>query len=235
MFDELKRAFHKVKLIGSLLIIYILIIVFLTLTFVVRDSFSSSQLDQGRIPANCERWKRDTIRIAQHEMGLNAPSSLIGSIILKESSCNENAHNARFGATGLGQFIPNTVTHVRQLSRELRNFNPRDGRQSIQAIIVYLEWSKNTVASRRPVNTQCDRVAFGLSAYNGGAGWVNRDRTICNSVAGCDPGAWFSNTEQHSRRNRGAFRENRDYVSTIINQFTPLFINSGWGGPPICR
>ena len=74
----------------------------------------------------------------------------------------------------------------------------------------------------------CDRMAFTLSAYNGGIGWVGKDRALSARV-GRNPNRWFGHvSDVNAGRKVSAFRENRDYVRRIITR-QHLYIKAGWG------
>ena len=69
-----------------------------------------------------------------------------------------------------------------------------------------------------------ERLAFTLSAYNGGESGVRQDRLLCRNTAGCEPDAWFGNVEKYSLKTRkvnagygeSAFAINRGYVRNVI-------------------
>lgn len=69
-----------------------------------------------------------------------------------------------------------------------------------------------------------ERLAFTLSAYNGGESGVRQDRLLCRNTAGCHPDLWFGNVEKYSLKTRkvnagygeSAFSINRGYVRNVI-------------------
>lgn len=72
-----------------------------------------------------------------------------------------------------------------------------------------------------------------LSAYNGGQGWVNRDRKLA-SAKGADKLAWFDSVERHNAgRSAANFRENRHYPRAILLRWEPMYAAAGWG-PGVC-
>ena len=74
----------------------------------------------------------------------------------------------------------------------------------------------------------CDRMAFTLSAYNGGIGWVGKDRAL-SACVGRNPDRWFGHVaDVNAGRKTSAFRENREYVRRIITR-QHLYIKAGWG------
>ena len=81
--------------------------------------------------------------------------------------------------------------------------------------------------------SECDRWAFVLAGYNGGNGWVNRDRRLA-SAKGADPLAWFDSVERHNAgRSAANFRENRHYPRAILLRWEPMYAAAGWG-PGVC-
>jgi len=60
-----------------------------------------------------------------------------------------------------------------------------------------------------------ERYAFMFSAYNGGYGWLKRDRKL-TSEFGFDKNKWFGNVEYFSRRSWRAFKINREYPVKIF-------------------
>jgi membrane-bound lytic murein transglycosylase MltF len=72
-------------------------------------------------------------------------------------------------------------------------------------------------------------MAFALSAYNGGLGWVQRDRRTARA-AGADPDRWWAAVERYNAgRNAASFAENRGYPKRILTRNEPLYIGAGWG------
>ena len=72
-------------------------------------------------------------------------------------------------------------------------------------------------------------MAFTLSAYNGGLGWVNRDRKKARAL-GVDDRRWFGAVENvNAGRGRAAFRENRNYPRLILKERQYAYIKAGWG------
>lgn len=47
------------------------------------------------------------------------------------------------------------------------------------------------------------------AAYNGGIGWIQRERRACGLAKGCDPGIWFGNVENYCLRSKKAIYGNR--------------------------
>lgn len=80
----------------------------------------------------------------------------------------------------------------------------------------------------RKALTPCDRMAFALSAYNGGMGWTSRDRDLA-ARRGLDPDRYFGSVETvNAGRRASAKRENQRYVAFIFERQN-AYIRAGWG------
>ena len=66
--------------------------------------------------------------------------------------------------------------------------------------------------------TDCDRLAFTLSAYNGGAGWVSRDKAKAKAQGLDEMRYWDSVETVNAGRSAEAWKENRGYAPGIIKQ-----------------
>lgn len=77
-----------------------------------------------------------------------------------------------------------------------------------------------------------DKLAFMLSAYNGGFGGLLQDRKLCQATKGCDGSKWFGNIELYSFKSKtkvkgygeSAYDINRGYVKQVLNQRRQKYI-----------
>ena len=74
---------------------------------------------------------------------------------------------------------------------------------SIRAQIVY---DTKLMRRYRRAATPRDRWAFTLAAYNGGPGWISREKRRCQRAPGCAPARWFGHVERHCLRAAWACR-----------------------------
>lgn len=93
----------------------------------------------------------------------------------------------------------------------------------------------------RGAQSDTDRLAFTLSAYNGGEGGLRQDRRLCANTVGCDQGRWKHNVEATSLKARAPkpgygksfFQINREYVGSILDmrapKYKPYFEDSPYG------
>jgi membrane-bound lytic murein transglycosylase MltF len=80
--------------------------------------------------------------------------------------------------------------------------------------------------------SDCDRMAFVLSAYNGGLGWVQKDRKLATS-RGLDASRYWNHVEQvNAGRTASNFRENRATPENHLHLATA--VSGGGLGPGEC-
>lgn len=195
----------------------------LCMVFLVGLAFSLPV--RAEIPDQAERYRRDLTRIAQAEWGLDAPVATFAAQIHQESRWRFDAKSP-VGAQGLGQVMPSTATWLAQVfPKALGKVEPFNPIWSMQALVSYDRWLSARLQGRDP----CEHAALTLSAYNGGLGWVFRDRKLA-SVKGADPLTWFNSVERYNAgRSAAAFRENRQYSRLILLRWEALYVANGWG------
>lgn len=178
------------------------------------------------IPPGASQYRPDLTREAQYAWGINAPVAAFAGQIHQESGWRKTARSAY--ASGLAQFTPDTAQWISGAYPSLADNQPLNPAWALRALVTYdLHLWKRTAAA-----APCDHMAFVLSAYNGGLGWVSRDQRMAET-AGADPERWFGNVERYSRRSAEATRENRDYPRKILLRWQPLYASWGPGIP--CR
>lgn len=94
------------------------------------------------------------------------------------------------GAQGLAQVMPATARWLPSVAPETGKPAPFNPGWSLRALCVYDKWLWDRVAG----HDDFERMAFTLSAYNGGLGWVNRDRKKARAL-GLDDRVWFDSVE----------------------------------------
>jgi soluble lytic murein transglycosylase-like protein len=188
-------------------------------------AFFAYERAKADVPVQADHYRRDLTRIAQAEWGLDAPVATFAAQIHQESRWRFNAKSA-VGAQGLGQVMPSTATWLaEQFPEALGKVEPYNPVWSMQALVSYDRWLADRIQARSP----CEQGALILSAYNGGLGWVIRDRKLA-SAKGADPLTWFGSVERfNAGRSAAAFTENRQYPRVILRQWEALYANDGWG------
>lgn len=176
------------------------------------------------IPRAALQYRSELTRAAHAFWGLDAPVATFGAQIQTESWW-KNGTVSSVGAQGLAQFMPQTAAWLPSVAPGVGAPRPFDPRWSLRACVTYDKWLFDRVDGA----TGCDRMAFALSAYNGGLGWVRRDKDKAAAL-GLDKLAWWGNVEKaNAGRRASAFRENRTYVRRILHDFEPAYVRAGWG------
>lgn len=174
------------------------------------------------IPVAARQYQRALIGNARFVWGLDAPVAVMAAQVHQESGWRANA-KSKF-ASGLTQFTPATADFISQkYASELGDNEPLNPSWALRAMARYDKFLYDRQATAA---TTCDRWAFTLSAYNGGEGWVNRDRELARRH-GATPNRWWGHVEKHSPRAAWAFKENRNYPRYILLQRQPPY--RAWG------
>lgn len=167
-------------------------------------------------------------RAVSAEFGVLAPVAEVAAQLQQESAFNADAQSPY--AIGLAQFTPATAKWLPTICPQLGEFDPWDADQSILAAACYDKWLHKNV---RNAATECDRLAFMLSDYNGGTKWRQRDQAAA-AKAGSDSTRWFGGVETSRSRSMAAHEENRAYVRRILLVLTPAYVAEGWPGGVTC-
>lgn len=186
----------------------------------------------AQIPERADHYRRDLTRISQQEIGLAAPVALFAAQIHQESSWRSDAKSPY--AEGLTQFTPATAKWISEIYPDLGNATPYSPGWAMRAMVRY---DLHILARVKPWHArdipECDKWAFTLSGYNGGPGWITRDRRQAESAGHC-PDVWWGSVENHSTRSASAFKENRHYPHRILFELEPRYIAAGWPGVSTC-
>ena len=176
------------------------------------------------IPPQAARYRADLTRCARVHWGLSAPVATFAAQVHQESRWRVNARSP-VGAQGLAQFMPATARWMPSVDSALAPSAPYNPGWALRALCAYDLWLWERVAGRTP----CERMALTLSAYNGGLGWVIKDRRLA-AVSGSDPLVWFGSVEYfNAGRSSSAWRENRGYPRSILRTLEPVYVHAGWG------
>ncbi|AXF86429.1 Membrane-bound lytic murein transglycosylase F [Ephemeroptericola cinctiostellae] len=165
-------------------------------------------------------YKHVLIQQSRNVWGLGAPVASFAAQIHQESRWNATAHSP-VGAVGLTQFMPATARWIGTYDTQLAPVDVYNPRWAMRALAVYDKFLYDKVAGINP----CERLAFAMSAYNGGLGWVNKRKARSSTPNVCfgetcdiNPGITASNQ-----------RENANYPKLILKQFEPMYVRAGWG------
>lgn len=178
------------------------------------------------VPREALQYQRDLTRNARLVWGMDAPVAVLAAQVHQESRWRSDA-KSKF-ASGLAQFTPATVEWISvAFPAELAAGQPDNPAWALRALARYDRylWERTSGA------TTCDRFAFALSGYNGGPGWVARDKRLARE-RGANPEVWFGSVELYNAgRREEFFKENRGYPQRILRVLQPLYTSWGTGVP----
>jgi soluble lytic murein transglycosylase-like protein len=178
-----------------------------------------------QVPSNAARYRADLVRAAHAHWGLDAPVAALAAQVHQESGWNPAAVS-RVGARGMAQFMPATATWWCDLTNIPGDqCQPQNPTWALAALVGYDKWLYDRVRAADATS----HMAFALSAFNGGLGWVNRDKLLASSK-GLDPLVWFGSVERvNAGRGDANWRENRAYPQRILQRLQSLYITWGPG------
>ncbi len=175
------------------------------------------------IPARAYQYRSALIRCARVEWGLSAPVATFAAQLHQESLWIPAARS-RY-ADGLAQFTPATADWLPTVAPQTGRPAPFNPGWALRALCAYDHWLYQRISAAAP----CDRMAMTLSAYNGGLGWLNRDKRLARAN-GLDPARWWDHVETvNAGRASWAIRENRGYPRRILLALEPVYEAAGWG------
>lgn len=170
------------------------------------------------IPRDALRHQLTLKREAQHAWGLGAPVATFAAQVHQESRWRETARSP-VGAVGLAQFMPATSQWIGGLYASLGERAPTNPVWALRALVTYDKW----LLERIKAADDCERMAFALSAYNGGLGWVYKRQKLSQA-----PGVCLGHTCQiNPGVTASSQAENAHYPEVILRKYEPLY--SRWG------
>lgn len=190
-------------------------------------SAKAAIIDRVDIPQASFLYRLKLDREVTVRLGSSDAVARVAAQLHVESRWNPKARS-RY-AEGMAQFTPATSQWLASVCPEIGAPDPWSPDWSVRAVVCYDAWLYGRISAA----TECDRWAFTLSAYNGGLGWVARDKRRASSD-GADPARWFDQVEYYSARADWARSENRNYVHRILKHAEPAYIVAGWPGIAVC-
>ena len=202
----LKEWLETLNAIGAA----ILVIVLVALLFFADMSLAAGSAHAGEtaIPRAALQYRGQLIREARAVWGMEAPVAIFAAQIHTESNWRNDVTSFA-GAQGLAQFMPSTAAWLPSVAPETGTPAPFSPAWSLRACVTYDKWLYDRLRPMRAASLAvCERMAFTLSGYNGGIGWVGKDRALA-ARTGRNPDRWFGNVEDvNAGRNKSAIREN---------------------------
>jgi soluble lytic murein transglycosylase-like protein len=162
----------------------------------------------AQVPDTAWQYRRDMVQSAWRIHGPNAPVATLAAQIHQESGWRIDAVSWA-GAQGLAQFMPGTAKDA--ALRWPSDCNPANPFKPSWAFACRDRYLKAQVAGGL---TECDQWAFMFRAYNGGLGWIRKDRKLA-AMAGDNPDDWKAVEPYNAGRAMSAWKENTEYPVRI--------------------
>lgn len=174
----------------------------------------ASMIVQTRPPAAAEQYRAAMTRSAYRIHGPSAPVAMLAGQIHQESAWQPLARS-HAGAEGLAQFMPATAKDMADRFADCAPANPFSAAWAFTCRDRYMAGLRRQLQPLGSGLTECTRWVFALRAYNGGMGWVNRDRRKATQ-AGADPDDWIALQGFNAGRSAANFKENVEYAPRIL-------------------
>lgn len=170
------------------------------------------------IPREALQHRATLKREAQRVWGLDAPVATFAAQVHQESRWRVDARSP-VGALGLAQFMPSTASWIGGVYPSLGERSPLNPTWALRGLVTYDKW----LFDRIKADNECERMAFALSAYNGGLGWVYKRQQRSEQPGICMGATCAINPGVHP----ASQRENAHYPVVILRQHEQLY--RAWG------
>lgn len=175
----------------------------------------------AQIPPAANNFRLPLTTFAKATWGPTAPVASFAAQVHQESGWRANAKSP-VGAYGMTQFMPATSDWISKLfPNELGDNAPGNPMWSLRALVKYDKWLYDRVKGPEP----CERMAFAMSAYNGGLGYVYKRQKLSGRPLVCFGATCVINPGIHPANQR----ENEHYPVRILKEVTPRYVKAGWG------
>ncbi|KLN54702.1 membrane-bound lytic murein transglycosylase F [Variovorax paradoxus] len=175
------------------------------------------------IPREALQHRATLKREAQRVWGLDAPVATFAAQVHQESRWRVDARSP-VGAQGLAQFMPSTASWIGGVYPSLGERAPLNPTWALRGLVTYDKW----LFDRIKADSECERMAFALSAYNGGLGWVYKRQQRSVEPGVCLGVTCSINPGIHP----ASQRENAHYPVVILQKHQPLYSTWGRGSCP---
>jgi hypothetical protein len=158
------------------------------------------------------------------------PIEVIPGQIERESNWNVKAERkvGREYGFGLSQvtivkgYFDNFRAFKEKWKKELEGWTWKNRFEPIYHIKIVVLYDHSIYQKLSFIKNYWDRIAFTLSAYNGGLGLLLKERRLAK-IRGLDPNLWFENVEKVSARAKWSYKVNRVYVRKILLKLAPKY------------
>lgn len=151
----------------------------------------------------------------------------------RENGIGLGQHTRAYNADGTIRF--DVIDEMSRKHPELRGWNWETRYNASYQLLAVILMDKGIYTRVKGAASDLDRLAFTLSAYNGGEGGLAQDRRLCANTKGCDPARWKGHVENTSLKRKAPqsgykksfFEINREYVHNVLEvrrqKYAPYF------------
>ena len=219
---RIERSILAVGMLFARVMVYVAVLIAMAViaTVIFRgQAFGATVYDRARpmLPILVEEHQR---------IWPESDIAIIAEQINHESAWKENATRVETSGVvsyGLFQVLDATLIEMQTRHKMLAGARPvqmLQARWGIRAGLLYDKDMWKLCGFSRDGCSSChgndrNRWAFTLASYNGGFGWIQRDRKM-TAEKGRDGNVWFRNVELFSKRSKQFFEINRRYPREIL-------------------
>jgi hypothetical protein len=203
------------------------------------------------IPKNAVQYLPELVYI-QRDIWPAAPMPSFLAAQVEQETCITLTHSkcwnpraelrtSRENGIGLGQFTRaynangsirfDKIAELSSTYQSLRGWSWAKRYDPHYQLIAIVEMNKGIYGRQRDAASTRDRLAFSLSAYNGGEGAVLQDRRLCANTKGCNPAKWDGNVAKTSLKSKvpkpgygkSFYAINREYVTNVLDVRRPKY------------
>lgn len=219
--DQAELSQPSVASVLKVLSLYIAaMLLALIVSMVLPGHACAQQVATDQIPAKATAHRLQLRREAQRVWGLDAPVATFAAQIHQESRWRLDAVSP-VGAEGLAQFMPKTAGWIGTVDLGLAGAQTMNPTWSLRALVTYDRW----LWVRVKADGDCERMAYVLSSYNGGLGWVYKRQKLSKVPGVCMGQTCTINPGIHP----ASQRENELYPRLILLRYEPLYATWGKG------
>lgn len=198
---------------------WVMVIVAMAVILAALRDCHAAELQPNAVPPAAQAYKAPLRREAQRIWGLGAPVATFAAQVHQESHWRADARSA-VGASGLVQVMPATADWLGRINPDLAEPAPLNPTWALRALVSYDLWLWQRV---KAADDDCQHMAYVLSAYNGGLGWVYKRQRLSSQ-----PGICMGET---CRINPGVSpasqQENQRYPELILLRYELIY--QPWG------
>lgn len=209
-------------------------------------SLALSSAVAAPVPKNAQKLISELVD-AQKLLWPDAPHPEFLAGQIEQESCISLTHSycwnpraelktKRENGIGIGQFTRaynpdgsirfDVIDDLQKKHPELRGWNWETRYNALYQLKAIILMDRGIYNRVKGAESDLDRLAFTLSAYNGGEGGLRQDRRLCANTKGCNQNRWKGHVEltslkakkPHPGYGKSFYEINREYVVNVLEK-----------------